>query len=877
MRVFGIVFAALLALGVRAAAAKPAHHHAPAPRAVASDRIVLPATVTPLRYALEFKPDISKRTFTGQVATDIEVLSATKTLMLNAADLSFSQVALSGRAEAPAVSYDKTQETATLTFAKTVAPGRYRLTIAYSGLINQHAAGLFAVDYDGVGGRQRALFTQFENSDARRFLPCWDEPNRKAVFTLTAVVPADQLAVSNMPVAKREAAGPGLSRITFAPSPKMSSYLLYFSVGDFERIARRVGKVEVGVVFKRGDAKKAAYALDAAEHLLPYYEHYFGVNFPLPKLDLIAAPGSSQFFGAMENWGAILYFERDILIDPRISTDGDKQNVYTTVAHEMAHQWFGDLVTMDWWQDLWLNEGFASWMQSKATDHFHPEWKLGLQDMSSKQFAMGVDALTGTHPIIQPVRDVLQANQAFDGAITYAKGAAVIKMLEAYVGEDAWRTGVRNYMRKHAYGNTVTDQLWDEIDAVSPRKIRDIAHGFTLQAGVPLVRVTPDGAGLKLTQDRFGLDDASKTPRTWRVPVVAAGGGKTWRGVVSADQPALVPLDPASGPVVNAGQTGYFRTLYAPALFARISARFGSLDAADQLGVFDDTSALGMAGYEPISDLLDLVGHVPADADPTLLSAEVGELRQVDRLYDGLPSQARYRAWARGALAPVMNTLGWDPKPGEAANAAILRGTVIAALGQFDDPAVVAEARKRFAGYVVDPASLPASTRRAILTVAAQQADARTWDQFHALARAAKSPLEKDELYRLLASARDPALAQHALDLVFSTEIDSTTGPNIIDAVSNQHPEMAFDFSVSHLDALYAELEPDSRTQYLPGLVSGAHDLGLIGKLDAFAAAHIPPGARADVVKAQSNVRLAAAQREARVPEIDRWLAAHGG
>ena len=297
--------------------------------------------MTPQRYDIDVTPDLQKLTFSGHVAIVVDVHQQTDTIELNAANLNFTKVGLSGRSETPKVSYDKTEETATIAFDKPVAPGQSTRSIDYTGLINQNAAGLFSVDYDGVKGRQRALFTQFENSDARRFVPSWDEPNKKAQFTLSATVPSDMLATSNMPAAKTAPAGAGLTRITFQTSPKMSSYLLYFSVGDFERITRQVGKTEIGVVFKRGDSAKAQYALDAAAHILPYYNSYFGVDFPLPKLDLIAGPGSSQFFGAMENWGAIFYFERDILVDPALSTDEDKQRVYTVVAHEMAHQWFG--------------------------------------------------------------------------------------------------------------------------------------------------------------------------------------------------------------------------------------------------------------------------------------------------------------------------------------------------------------------------------------------------------------------------------------------------------------------------------------------------------------------------------------------------------
>ena len=873
MRPFAVLFAALLVFSV-AACTKPG---APS----AQDRIVLPTTVTPERYDIDVTPDLQKLTFAGHVAIVVDVHQQTKTIELNAANLNFTRVGLSGRSETPKVSYDQTQETATIALDKLVAPGQYTLTIDYTGLINQNSAGLFAVDYDGVKGRERALFTQFENSDARRFVPSWDEPNKKAQFTLTATVPSAMLATSNMPAARTAPAGAGLTRITFQTTPKMSSYLLYFSVGDFERITRQVGKTQIGVVFKRGDSAKAQYALDAAAHILPYYNSYFGVDFPLPKLDLIAAPGSSQFFGAMENWGAIFYFERDILVDPALSTDEDKQRVYTVVAHEMAHQWFGDLVTMDWWSDLWLNEGFANWMETKATSQFHPEWNLALQDIGSNQVAMHSDSKVGTHPIIQPIRDVLQANEAFDGAITYDKGAAVIRMLESYVGADVWRQGVRNYMAKHAYGNTVTDQLWDEMDAISPRKIRDIAHDFTLQAGVPLVRVDQKGADLVLTQDRFGQDDASKARRSWRVPVTVGSGSSVWRGVVSDASPVHVPMasfgSGAAPVVVNQGQTGYFRTLYAPALFARLTGGYPSLSSADQLGLFDDASALGLAGYEPVGDMLALETHMPANTDPTVLSAAVDELRRLDDLHDGMQSQARYRAWARARLAPIMTRLGWTPRAGEAANLSILRASVISALGEFDDAPTVAQAQKRFTAYVASPSSLDKSIRHAVLAVVAEHADAKTWDQIHQLALHAKTPLEKDELFRLLGAARDPALAQKALGFVFSSEVDATNGPNIINAVADQHPQMAFDFAAANLQRLYVVLEPDSRAQYLPRLASDAHDEAMVAKLDAFAQAHIPESARGEAVRTDGNIRLTESLRRMRVPEVDRWIASNGG
>src|SRR5215469_15981954 len=494
--------------------------------ALADDRIVLPANVIPTHYDIAVTPNAAALTFQGHVAIDVTVATATSTIKLNAADLAFTHVALSDEKGAPKVTYDAVQETATLAFPTTIAPGRHTLSIDYTGKINQHAAGLFALDYDTPHGKKRALFTQFENSDARRFIPSWDEPGRKATFALTATVPADLVALSNMPIAKSEALPGGLKRVSFATTPKMSSYLLFFGVGDFERISRKVNGVDVGVVFKRGDGDKAHYALDAAAEILPFYEDYFGVRYPLPKLDLIAGPGQSQFFGAMENWGAIFYFERDLLIDSRISTQEDRQNVFIVVAHEMAHQWFGDLVTMGWWDGIWLNEGFASWMELKATDHFHPGWKVWLQALGRKEAAMQIDARARTHPSITPIKDVLQANEAFD-TITYEKGMAVIRMLETYAGEVPFRDGVRAYIKANAYGNTVSDDLWRQLDRTSKTPISPIAHDFTLQAGIPLIRASADGASLHLTQDRFAVDETGKAHTVWQVPVKVADAEKS--------------------------------------------------------------------------------------------------------------------------------------------------------------------------------------------------------------------------------------------------------------------------------------------------------------------------------------------------------------
>jgi aminopeptidase N len=869
---------AVAALFLAALTSLPAH----AADAVAvPERIVLPSSVIPEHYDVEVTPDAKHLSFRGRARIEVDVTRQTQSIELNAADLSFERVALSGRTEAPKIALDAEQQTATFAFATPLSPGRYVLSIEYRGKIYQQASGFFALDYVGDGGAtKRALFTQFENSDARRFLPCWDEPARKATFTLTAIVDAKEMAVSNMPIAKTESAGTGLKRVHFAQTPKMSSYLLFFGTGDFERLHRMVGNVDVAVIVKRGDAQRGRFALDFAAQLLPYYNDYFGTPYPLPKLDLIAAPGSSEFFSAMENWGAIFYFERDLLIDAQLSTEDDRQNVAVVVAHEMAHQWFGDLVTMAWWDDLWLNEGFASWMENKATDHFHPQWRLWLQAQSAVQQAMNTDAANGTHPIITPIKDVLQASGAFD-SITYEKGGAVIRMLEAYVGEDAFRAGVRRYMHDHAYGNTVTDDLWNEIDAVSPKKISDVAHDFTLHAGVPLIAAQAAQCDhgqlrLALTQTRFAIDDSGKTGRqVWHVPVAVQSLGSATgihvivSGAAAATGTTLAGCGPA---LLNVGQTGYFRSRYTPPAFAGLAEHFQELAAADQLGLLNDTEALASVGQVPMAQFLSLATRLPANGEPLIWSDLAQSLVSLDKRYAGRANQGAFREYARNLLQRPLAQVGWDAPRGEADNVESLRATLLSAMGRFADPAVVAEAKRRFKEFVETPSRVSAAQRSIVLGIVATNADGATWDKLHALARTAGTELEKRDYYRLLGAAEDPRIAQRALDLALTQEPAVTLRPLILDSVARDHPELAANFAIAHWDAIAPMLESDSKAQYVPNLAGGSGDLSMITRLNEFAAGHIPASARGSLEMAIARIRYNV-QIGTRLADIDRWIA----
>jgi aminopeptidase N len=847
----------------------------------------LPRDVRPTHYDVAVVPHAESLSFDGKVEITLDVLEPTARIVLNAMDIRFSSVRLTpvnGNADhaTPQVKVDAEAQTATFVFPQPLPVGQYKLAMDYAGKIGTQANGLFAIDYDTKAGKKRALYTQFENSDARKFIPSWDEPNYKATFALTATVPSAQMAVSNMPAAEKTDLGDGTTRVRFAPSPKMSTYLLFFGLGDFDRATATVDGTEVGVVTQKGLAAQADFALQSSKAVLHEYNDYFDVDYPLPKLDNIASPGRSQFFGAMENWGAIYTFEYVLLLDPTISTQSDKQSVFSVAAHEIAHQWFGNLVTMSWWDDLWLNEGFATWMAGRTTTKLHPQWKTELETVLSRESAMNRDAVATTHPVVQHVETVEQASQAFD-AITYSKGAAVIRMLEGYVGADAWREGVRRYIKAHAYGNTVSDDLWRQIEATAGKPVTAIAHDFTLQPGVPMIRVEAAACSggkttLQLTQGEFTKDRPDKQPLSWRVPVIAQalGSDAQQRAVVEGQATLEIP---GCGPViVNAGQSGYYRTLYAPEPFAAISDSFAKLATIDQLGVMKDSWALGLAGLQPASNYLDLAKAAPLEADPQVWGDIADNLDSLDAWYRGdTARQAKLRAFAIARLAPVFARVGWEARKDEPAPVTVLRAKLVKTLGSLGDAAVIAEARRRYSAPKDDAKAMPAELRKSILAVVASHADAATWDKLHAEAEAEKTPMIKDELYNLLATAEDEALARRALELALTEEPGATNAAGMIRTVSETHPELAFAYATAHREQVDKLVDSTSRSRYYPGLGNASLDPEMVGKIKAFADAHIAAGSRRAADTVIANIVYRIKVRDERLPEIDAWLARNAG
>jgi len=834
----------------------------------------LPPEVVPVHYDIRVDPDAEHLVFSGSETVTVSVLRPTRTIVMNATDLAIGKALLDGGIAPTQLSLDTKVQTVTFRFAKPVAAGTHRIAVDWTGKIFQSAAGLFAVDYKEGAADKRMLVTQFEATDGRRFAPMWDEPGRKATFTLSVATPKGQSSFSNMPIAATRPGTDGKNWVSFRQTPKMSSYLLFFGQGDVERHTRMVGKTEIGVITRKGVGDQGQYALDSAARILTFYNDYFGTPYPLPKLDMVAAPGSSQFFDAMENWGGILYFDKVLLVDPKVTSASQKQLIFDDIAHEMAHQWFGDLVTMRWWDDLWLNEGFASWMASKANDTLNPGWHIAAQTAAyAHQRGINDDARASTHPIVEHITSVDQLETAFD-AITYSKGEAVIRMLEGAVGPDQFRAGIRRYMADHAYGNTATDDLWAEVSRAAGRPVKPMMDSFTLQAGVPLIKVSEPvcrGGTLRfeLSQGRYGIDPTSRKPQSWIVPVTWTGSGKGEANVTAA-HPVPVSAIGCTMPVINPGQLGYYRTLYSARHFAALATRFASLALADQVGLLGDTIALGNGEYAPLERYFSLIGHVAPDADPLVWRLIAGELDGMDDVLEGDPVQPAYEARARAVLAPQLARVGLTPRKDEPADIAQLRESLISVLGRFGEPQVVDAARRMVKG---DLDAIPAATRSAVLSVFGQNATPEEWDFLHQKARAESNPLLARTYWLALGQARDPALAQRTLDLLLTGEATVPNRGSMLRMVSLIHPEMAFDWAVAHEEAANGLVEASGRSAFIVSLAGASGDLALADRVQAYADRALPPDARQGALKAITSIQNHAHLRKVEAGPAAAWVA----
>ena len=766
-----------------------------------ADAVVLPSNVKPSKYRLTLQPDLNTFTFKGEQTVDIEIVEPTARIVLNAAELEISGVTLrrnGSETSTHSVSLDADTETVTLDFGRTLSHGRAQLEMEFTGILNDRLVGFYRSEYQDAEGQTRHLATtQFEATDARRAFPCWDEPAQKAVFDVTLIFDDAYQAVSNTPIVEESSPAPGLRSVRFGETPIMSTYLLAFVVGDLVSVeADAADGTRVGIWTTRGKENQAGFALDTSVKLLGYFNEYFGIPYPLPKLDHIAIPDFAA--GAMENWGAVTYRETALLVDPENSSAGTRQRVAEVVAHEMAHMWFGDLVTMEWWDDLWLNESFASWMGTKAVDWLFPEWEMWTQfvNMDTNR-ALSLDGLKNSHPIEQEVKNPAEVSQLFD-AISYSKGGSVIRMLENFLGPEVFQGGLYRYLKGHEYGNARTQDLWAALEEESGLPVTNIMDSWVKQTGYPVLQVqaarSEDEVQVSLSQERFVYDrllgEEEPNPEVWQVPVTVSASGASSASMVMEAKEAAVSL-PAASPAngwykVNADQTGFYRVNYTNEDWQRLAPAIRSLElpATDRLGIQNDAYALSRAGLLPITQFLELAGSYAGETDASVWSDLASNLRDIEQLIADESVRPAYQRFGRELFAPAARRAGWTPRPDDGHLDSLLRSTVLGQSGAYNDPETLAQATDLFQRYLSDPDAVHPDLRGVVFSLAAQAGDRATYDQLWELEERASLQEEKIRLLLAMSRFQDVNLLNDTLERSLSSKVRSQDTITVVAGVA---------------------------------------------------------------------------------------------
>jgi len=877
-----IALRSLILLAASAAALCAAHALAEPRFSFANTPGKLPKDVVPSHYALRIVPGTDR--FEAQAAIDIDVKRPVHAIVLNASELSFKSVRLraaEGNEQILAPTFDPKQETVRLAPPRApIAPGSYRLDIEYSGQIGRHPQGLYRIEYrqrepQGVV-EKTMLATHMEPVSARKLFPCWDEPVFRASFELAAVVDQPLTVVSNMPQSRVEPRPDGKKEVRFARSVPMSTYLVALFVGEMDVLADEVDGIRLRIYTAKGKRERARYAMESTKQIVHYYNGYFGERYPLEKLDQIALPGGSG--GAMENWGAIAYNEGRLLYSPRADSLRQQQQIYGIVAHEIAHQWFGNLVTMAWWDNLWLNEGFATWMESKATERFNSTWDTRLRYSLVKDWALGEDARRTTHPIQTRVDNDFRAMEVFD-SISYAKGAAVLRMMESYLGEDVFRTGVQAYVRAHRLSNATTADLWHHLSQASGQDIPRLVSAWTEQPGYPLVRVSQrcerGEAVVTLTQERFKLNDPDAPALAWNVPVILADAAGTRRALL-VERDARVARFPGCGAIVaNAGDGGYYRVEYDDAGFRQLNADLKNLAPLDRLRLLSDTFALVQAGRADVTRYLALVGNLGEEADRTIWDQVVGSLRFFGDLFDKVEESGAFDRFVAQLLQKPFSRVGWDRRPGESSDTQLLRRSLIDALGRAGDKAVVEEAQARFAARADKP--LDASIRSAVLNVVGRYADEPTYRTLLRRMRNATDENAKWETLSALRRMQDPGLLRQLMELMLTDELppsDAVFNLTQLGEDSGQ-VELGWRFVLARLPDVLAKASERGRLYVLPNTARGFSDAARADELLAATRAHLDATALYQAEKAADWIRLKAAVKQREAARAAAWARAH--
>ena len=794
----------------------------------------LARTVVPSAYRIFITPDLDAATFSGRVEIDVDVLESTTRVTLNALELDLGAASLTGAGtgfRSVDTVYDETYETATFVFERSLPVGPAVLEVAFTGVLNDLLVGFYRSTFvDDQGVTHTIATTQFENSDARRAFPCWDEPSFKATYQVNLTVPSHLAAYSNAPVTSDVDLGNGQRTVSFATTMVMSTYLVAFVIGAFEETAERVvDGVAIRIVVPLGKAHLTEVAMDASVFALHFFNEYFDIPYPGEKLDMVAIPDFA--FGAMENLGCVTFRESALLVDPATASLAEIERIATVIAHEIAHMWFGDLVTMAWWEGIWLNEAFATFMEVLCTDAYKPEWKMWVGFGVDRDAALQVDGLHSTRPIEFEVISPDDMRGMFD-VLTYEKGGSVLRMLEQFLGAEVYRDGIRHYLRRHSYANTVTTDLWDALEEVSGHPVRDMMNTWILQGGHPLV--TLDGGVLRQEPFSYGPARAeSAIGSTWLVPVHtrALGSNEVVKHLVG-EEPVVIESDGAI--VVNAGGVGTFRSRYAPDALAAIAPRLEELDELERATLVADSWAMLFARRIAWDDFVAIAKGLGDHDEPTPWSSVATAF---DFAHRALREDQRGNLveTLREVFAPQFDRLGWDPRPTDSALTPQLRSIVIGTLGTIGaDKSVQDEALSRFEADHMD-----GNLARAIMRIAAVRNQPGTYETFLDRYHHAPTPQEEQRYQRGLADFGDVAIALDAAQRSF-TEFRNQDGPIVLGSLMRNPVAgpSVWTYVTNRWDEALAHFPPSMHSTLTMGVSTFITDPDFAERVTAFHAAH---------------------------------------
>jgi aminopeptidase N len=741
----------------------------------------LSGTVTPEHYTLWFAPSLKEETFRGKAGIRVQSSQPTREITLHATEMTLTEVTITagGRTQTAKVRVNPESETMTLVVPETIPAGQAVIDITYNGILNDKLRGFYI---SKANGRSYAV-SQMEATDARRAFPSFDEPRFKASYDISMMVDNGDTAISNgRQVSDTPGPEPGKRTIKFAPTPKMSTYLVALLVGDFVCRDGASDGTPIRICSTPDKRALTAFALEAAEHQLKFFNDYFGIKYPFGKLDIIAVPDFAA--GAMENAGAITFRERLLLVDPERSSVDVRKGVASVIAHELAHQWFGNLVTMKWWDDIWLNEGFATWMANKPLAAWKPEWRMELTDAEDTQGALGLDALRSTRAIRTKVETPDEINEVFDG-IAYEKTAAVLRMIEAYVGAEPFRKAIGSYLQKYSWNNAAGEDFWTEVSRVTGRPIDRVLRTFVEQPGAPVLSIRNSCAGgsgeIAVSQSRFfGAPGPAGATQSWTFPACfKSSNGQTRCEIVERPQQTLKTAS-CEAPFANADGRGYYFSDYTPEAVRELSQR--KLEPIEKLSLLGDEWWMVRSGRHQIGTYLDLASTQATEETPAVLDAVNARLSFTAGYIADASQQPQFQAWVRNRFAPGLQAVGLPGAANDSDDRQNRRATLLFLVGVLgDDRETQRQARELAAKYMADPTSLGPTLAPTVLQVAAVAGDQALYDQYVAqLAKLSNQPEEYYRFFNALSWFRDPALTKRTLTMALSDSVRTQDTGTII-------------------------------------------------------------------------------------------------